>query len=172
MVSNCCVVSGMRLIPTDAAVLRDPNFIRDRADMMAKRGGGGAGSTPSPSPVAPDVLAAVRPEALVEIREAAELIETTLLADGRDWVLGTSGPTLADIEAIWVLHWVVRSTFLSKLIYPGFKPRLIKTNLLSPQCPALFSRTSLARNIYPRCSRGSNDSGRLSKTEKRSCATA
>ena len=100
----------MRLIPTDAPVLRDPKFVRDRADMVAKRAEGGAGDQPLQSPVAPEVLTTVRPEALVEIREAAELLETTLLADGRDWVLGTPGPMLADIEAIWVLHWVVRST--------------------------------------------------------------
>lgn len=59
--------------------------------------------------MSPEALAGARPEALAEIRDAAELLETTLLADGREWVLKTPGPTLADIEAVWVLHWVVRS---------------------------------------------------------------
>ncbi|EAQ92399.1 hypothetical protein CHGG_00634 [Chaetomium globosum CBS 148.51] len=48
------------------------------------------------------------------------LLEDTLLADGREWVLGgggggdgggsegaRKGPTLADIEAVWVLHWMI-----------------------------------------------------------------
>ncbi|RYP57065.1 hypothetical protein DL769_009719 [Monosporascus sp. CRB-8-3] len=43
-----------------------------------------------------------------KLRDHAELLEVTLLADGREWVLNTPGPTLADIEALWVLHWVVR----------------------------------------------------------------
>ena len=103
----------MRLIPVDAPVLRDPKFVRDRADMVATKAESGAGARPNPSPVSPEALAAVRPEALVEIRATAELLETTLLADGRDWVLGTPGPKLADIEAIWVLHWVARSTYSS-----------------------------------------------------------
>ncbi|RYO87953.1 hypothetical protein DL766_010237 [Monosporascus sp. MC13-8B] len=96
-------VSGMHLIPADAPVLRDPKFIQDRADMVGLQGSSG-----KPSPVSPEVLAAMRPQALVEIRDYAELLEATLLADGREWVLNTPGPTLADIEAIWVLHWVVR----------------------------------------------------------------
>jgi hypothetical protein len=34
----------------------------------------------------------------VEIKSAFEFLETSILADGRDWVLKTSGPSLADIE--------------------------------------------------------------------------
>lgn len=41
-----------------------------------------------------------RPEALVEIRSSFELLETTLLADGREWILKTEGPSLADIEGM------------------------------------------------------------------------
>ena len=39
-----------------------------------------------------------RPEALVYIRDGFSLLEEGLLADGRDWVLKTDKPTLADIE--------------------------------------------------------------------------
>ncbi len=54
-----------------------------------------------------ETSAALRPEALAEVRDAFTLLETTFLADGRDWVLGsTGGPTLADIEAVWPLHWL------------------------------------------------------------------
>lgn len=54
-----------------------------------------------------EAAAALRPEALNEIGNAMELLETTLLADGRDWILGTEGPSLADIEAVWPFHWLV-----------------------------------------------------------------
>jgi hypothetical protein len=60
---------------------------------------------------------ALRAEALCEIRRAMALLEDTLLADGREWVLGSgggaaaedgrTGPTLADIEAVWVFHWMI-----------------------------------------------------------------
>ncbi len=45
----------------------------------------------------------MRPEALVEIRGAFELLEMTLLADGRDWILKTENPSLADIEGMFSL---------------------------------------------------------------------
>src|SRR3954470_19798735 len=47
-----------------------------------------------------------RPEALVEVRTAFAFLETTLLADGRDWILKTNKPSLADIESIWPFHWL------------------------------------------------------------------
>ena len=64
---------------------------------------------------------ALRAEALCEVRRAMALLEDTLLADGREWVLGggggggdgdgdrdgRTGPTLADIEAVWVFHWMI-----------------------------------------------------------------
>jgi len=41
------------------------------------------------------------------IRDAVALLETVVLADGREWVLGAGkGPGLADIEAVWVVHWL------------------------------------------------------------------
>ncbi|KAI9759338.1 MAG: hypothetical protein M4579_002396 [Chaenotheca gracillima] len=47
-----------------------------------------------------------RPEAFIEMQQAFELLETTLLADGRDWVLKTPKPSLADIEVVWVFSWL------------------------------------------------------------------
>lgn len=98
-------MNAVRLIPAEAPMLKDPRFLRDRADFAGIAGKG------APSPLSPEALKAAQPEALAEVRDAAELLETTVLADGRDWVLGsgTSGPALADIEAVWVLMWVARS---------------------------------------------------------------
>ena len=43
----------------------------------------------------------------MEIRNAFAFLETTLLADGRDWILKTYKPSLADIEAVWPFHWLL-----------------------------------------------------------------
>lgn len=83
----------MRLIPADLPLLRDPKFQKDRAEFTGER-------------LSREDAAALRPEAVNEIRQVVDLLETTLLADGRDWVLKTDGPTLADIEAVWPLHWL------------------------------------------------------------------
>ena len=76
------------LIPASLPLTRDPAFRRDRLDFNNGR------------------RVARRPEAVLAVREAAALLEDTLLADGRDWVLGTPAPSLADIEAVWPFHWL------------------------------------------------------------------
>lgn len=45
-----------------------------------------------------EALKKARPEALAHIRDAFELLETTLLADDRKWVFKTEKPSLGDIE--------------------------------------------------------------------------
>ena len=43
-------------------------------------------------------MKAMRPEALTHIRDGFEFLENGLLADGREWILKTEKPALADIE--------------------------------------------------------------------------
>ncbi|KAI0134163.1 glutathione S-transferase [Xylariales sp. AK1849] len=87
------------LLPPDLPIMKNAKFVADRADL--------AGVPPgTPSPFSKEALDARRPEALSEIRDAVVLLETTLLADGRDWALKTDGPSLADIEAVWPFHWL------------------------------------------------------------------
>jgi hypothetical protein len=38
---------------------------------------------------------------LVDIKIAFEFLETTLLADGREWILKSEKPTLADIKGLF-----------------------------------------------------------------------
>ncbi|RVD86340.1 uncharacterized protein DFL_004622 [Arthrobotrys flagrans] len=45
--------------------------------------------------------------AAADIRDAMEILETKLLADGRDWVLKTDRPMLADIEVVWLFEWTL-----------------------------------------------------------------
>ncbi|KAK1593186.1 glutathione S-transferase [Colletotrichum navitas] len=89
--------NAANLLPTDLPLLRDPknNWFKDRADYL-----GGKHSA--------ETIRRARPTAVDEIRRTMELLETTLLADGRDWVLKTDGPGLADIEAVWLPHWLTR----------------------------------------------------------------
>ncbi|KAH8881560.1 hypothetical protein GQ53DRAFT_848128 [Thozetella sp. PMI_491] len=85
--------SAGQLLPTSLPLLQDPKFLRDRADFSGVK-------------QTREQAEALRPEALAEVRRAMALLETTVLADGRDWLLGTAGPSLADIEAVWPLHWM------------------------------------------------------------------
>lgn len=83
-----------QLLPMDLPLLRDPKFQKDRADFVGAK-------------LTKETAAALRPEALNEINNAMELLETTLLADGRDWILKTDKPSLADIEAVWPFIWLI-----------------------------------------------------------------
>lgn len=82
-----------KLMPLDLPIFKDPNYSKDRGDFSGR-------------PVSFEALKKVRPDALAEIAVGFELFETTLLADGREWIFKTEKPTLADIESVWVLHWI------------------------------------------------------------------
>ncbi|KIX10002.1 uncharacterized protein Z518_01083 [Rhinocladiella mackenziei CBS 650.93] len=82
-----------QLIPTSMPLLNDPKFTQDREDFSGRSW-------------SKEQIAANRPEALAAIRSGFKFLETTLLADGREWVLKTEKPTLADIEAIWTFDWL------------------------------------------------------------------
>lgn len=86
-----------QLIPHDLPLMRDRRFVRDRNAFF-------------PGGVAPREL---QPEALTEVQAAMRLLESTLLSDGRAWLLGgggaeegAEGPSLADLEAVWPLVWL------------------------------------------------------------------
>ncbi|PSR87335.1 hypothetical protein BD289DRAFT_367251 [Coniella lustricola] len=81
------------LIPQDMPIFKDKAWLRDREDFFQ---GGGSGPA---HPLA-------RAEALSNLREMFELLERSFFGDGRDWILQTDRPSLADIEAIWPLHWL------------------------------------------------------------------
>ena len=72
-------------IPPELPLLNDPKFIKDREDYSGRSWSQGN-------------IKAMRPEALSHIREAFEFLENGFLADGREWILKTEKPALADIE--------------------------------------------------------------------------
>ncbi|CAK7216333.1 hypothetical protein SCUCBS95973_002777 [Sporothrix curviconia] len=111
-------LDSARLIPGDVPAMKDPKFGQDRMDFFGgpliqrppkkTTSAAAAGGPPtSPSTSAPSASPALlRAESLAELRHAAFLLETTLLADGRSWILNTPGPSVSDIEAIWPFHWL------------------------------------------------------------------
>lgn len=109
--------------------MNDPRFLADRAEMMGAPQDG-------PSPIAPEARAARRPDAVSAMRDAFELLETTLLADGRDWLLKTDRPTLADIEAVFVPFWVAN--------VPGALPADVLGAAVFPKVHAWLARFTQA----------------------------
>lgn len=74
-----------QLIPPEMPLLKDPKFKKDREEYTGR------------SWAMSDVTK-MRPEALAQMRDNFDFLETGLLADGREWILKTAKPSLADIE--------------------------------------------------------------------------
>ena len=78
-------VRAAQSLPAETPILNDPKFTKDREDYSGRSW-------------AKENLNAIRPEGLTHMRDAFVFLETGLLADGRQWVLKTEKPSLADIE--------------------------------------------------------------------------
>jgi hypothetical protein len=74
------------LVPVEMA--QDPTFNKDRQGMLNRNW-------------SREELEDGRGECLNYIRNLFDFYETTILEDGRDWILGNEGPKLADIEGEW-----------------------------------------------------------------------
>ena len=75
-----------QLIPPEMPLLKDPKFRKDREEYTGRSW-------------AKSDVTKMRPEALAQMRHDFEFLETGLLADGREWILRTAKPALADIES-------------------------------------------------------------------------
>ncbi|EFX02453.1 hypothetical protein CMQ_5814 [Grosmannia clavigera kw1407] len=152
------LLKASKLIPEETSPLRDPAFLRDRMDFIGNSpmifsGGGDRQAGGQSAEAAAAATALRRAEALVQLRHGAAILESTLLADGRDWILGTPKPSLADIDAVWPLHWL--ANIPGAFLHGGGDGE--ETPALSPvQFPRLFawierfSNTMLAaRNALP-----------------------
>lgn len=80
-------------IPTTAALMQSAVWRKDRYD-----GSGGQFTA--------EALQTNRAWNLSQVRLYFAMLEK-MLADGRDWILGSSGPGLAEIHAGWVCDWAV-----------------------------------------------------------------
>lgn len=81
-------------LPPELPIMKDATFTKDREAYTGRSW-------------SPESVSALRPEALLHIRAAFDGLENGLLADGRAWILNTAEPGLADIDAIWPLHWLI-----------------------------------------------------------------
>ncbi|KAI9726948.1 MAG: hypothetical protein M1828_000296 [Chrysothrix sp. TS-e1954] len=82
-----------QLMPATGAITKDVKFLRDRSELTGREWSA-------------ESFQRQRPEALVYMRDGFDLLES-LLADGREWILETKAPSLADIEAIWPFDWLM-----------------------------------------------------------------
>lgn len=115
-------VWAVTMFPPELPIFKDERFLKDRSEFM-----GASGRKFGPAP------AQARAEATANLRGVFALLESTFLADGRDWLLGSSsrqgeGPSLVDIEGVWVLHWLRG--------IPGALPRDV---LSEQQFPRVFA---------------------------------
>lgn len=87
----------VKLIPYwhENGLLKNEMFLDDRQKLMGGRR------------MTAEAMEAGRPDGLQNIQQAFELMETTFLADDREWVLGTKEPTVADIDAVWPFEWLI-----------------------------------------------------------------
>jgi len=76
---------AVQLSTLSSPIMQDPKFRKDREDFAG-------------GPFELETFRRAKPEALVHFRDAFELLETTLLADGRKWLFKTDRPSLGDIE--------------------------------------------------------------------------
>lgn len=85
------------LLPEDLPLMNEPNFLRDREDFFANPDYKWDGQSRKEQ----------RPTSLRKVADMFSLLEETLLAEGRTWILGTPQPSLADNEAVWSLNFIL-----------------------------------------------------------------
>ena len=139
LLEKWCIDGGVfmraaQLIPPEIPLLNDPKFTKDREDFTGR------------SWAKSDVSKA-RPEALAAMREAFDFLETGLLSDGREWVLKTQGPSMADIEGTLLVLLTVNFCFLMQsatAVWPfhwlqGMKGALPPALISEKQYPKVFA---------------------------------
>ncbi|KKF96240.1 hypothetical protein CFO_g1412 [Ceratocystis platani] len=111
------------LLPLDLPVMKSGQWWKDRSSLFNGK-------------YSPETIKRARPSALAEMRESMTLLETTILSDGRDWVLGTKEPTIADINAIWPFYWIM-----------GIPGALPKTSFSASEFPKIHAWTARFQKI-------------------------
>lgn len=83
-------------IPPEMPLMKDSTFTKDREEYTGRSW-------------SQENVRAARPEALVHLKEAFDFLERGFLADGRDWILKTDQPSLADINGTHIMAYDVES---------------------------------------------------------------
>ena len=89
--------NAVKLMPywSSNSLVQNKTFLDDRQKLMGGRR------------MTAENMQAGRPEGLQNMQQAFEAMENTFLADGRQWILGSDGPTVADIDAVWPFEWLI-----------------------------------------------------------------
>lgn len=83
-----------QLIPKDAALALNQAWLDDRMELSGRKFDANS-------------LAKGLPDALAHARLHLQIVEENLLADGREWLAGSS-PGVADIHVLWIFDWMMR----------------------------------------------------------------
>jgi glutathione S-transferase len=96
----------VRLMPywSDSGLLQNKVFLDDRQKLSGGRR------------MTKEAMEAGRPDGLQNIRQVFDLFESTFLADGREWILGTNVPTVADIDAVWPFEWMIVDPYMRECL--------------------------------------------------------
>jgi glutathione S-transferase len=88
--------NAVKMMPywQEASFLSNKAFVDDRQKLMGRR-------------LTAEAMKAGRPDGTQHLQQAFDMLENTFLADGRDWVLNTQEPSLADIDAAWPFKWLM-----------------------------------------------------------------
>ena len=96
-----------RLMPLDMPILKDPDFLADRSEMIGR-------------PFNPDAMAKARPQAISTMFSLVNLVESHFLRDGKRFFLGGYTPSTADMHLYWGLNWGL-------CYHPGARPEISET---------------------------------------------
>ena len=99
-------VRASQLIPPEIPLFADPKFVKDRAEFTGRSWD-------------LETVKKNRPEAIAEFRTFFDFLETGFLADGREWILKTEKPSLADIEGVSSCTRVITAAFTN-----SYNPKL------------------------------------------------
>jgi glutathione S-transferase len=88
--------NAVRCMPywAESGMLQNKVFLDDRQELSGRR-------------LTKEAMEAGRPDGLQHIGYAMDLLETTFLADGREWIMGTKEPSVVDIDAVWPFEWMI-----------------------------------------------------------------
>ncbi|KAF2731033.1 hypothetical protein EJ04DRAFT_21777 [Polyplosphaeria fusca] len=88
-------MNSIKVIPASKALLQDTKYLDDRQSLLGGKR------------ISVEERAEGRPDGLAHLRQAFEMLESTFLADGRSWILGTERPSRADIDGVWPFEWII-----------------------------------------------------------------
>ncbi|KAI4729028.1 hypothetical protein E4T49_03102 [Aureobasidium sp. EXF-10728] len=111
-----------RCLPFErSAAASSPAFLNDRSEGLGR-------------PFRIEDMMKERPESYGYIRTMFQTLES-FFEDGRDWIVGSAKPTLADIDAVYIAQWVVTNPLME-----GMTPEQFISEKLFPKTYAWIYR--------------------------------